>query len=168
VFHTPRFATASGKAKFHAVQVPGLKGASADGVGKQNGGDEVEVGSALRLMTIRSEGQFNTVVYEEEDVYRHQERRDVILMNELDIQRLKLKVDERVTVRSQTGEMRGILVRSAEIRAGNAAMYYPESNVLVSRSRDNESKTPSFKNTIVWVEKARSLYVLGRVLEVVK
>lgn len=165
VFHTPRFATASGKAKFHAVQVPGLKGANGTGDGS---GHEVEVGSALRLMTIRSEGQFNTVVYEEEDVYRHQERRDVILMNELDIQRLKLKVDERVTVRSQTGEMRGILVRSAEIRAGNAAMYYPESNVLVSRSRDNESKTPSFKNTIIWVEKARSLYVLGRVLEEVK
>ncbi len=32
-------------------------------------------------MTVRSEGQFNTVVYEEEDIYRGQERRDVILMN---------------------------------------------------------------------------------------
>jgi len=167
VFHTPRFATSSGKARFHAVQVPGVKSGGAGSLGQERS-DEVEVGSALRLMTIRSEGQFNTVVYEEEDVYRHQERRDVILMNELDIQRLKLKVDERVTVRSQTGEMRGILVRSAEIRAGNAAMYYPESNVLVSRSRDNESKTPSFKNTVIWVEKARSLYVLGRVAEAAK
>ena len=37
--------------------------------------------SQLRLMTVRSEGQFNTVVYEEEDIYRGQERRDVILMN---------------------------------------------------------------------------------------
>ena len=27
-------------------------------------------------MTLRSEGQFNTVVYEEEDRYRGQERRD--------------------------------------------------------------------------------------------
>ena len=32
-------------------------------------------------MTVRSEGQFNTVVYEEEDLYRGQDRRDVILMN---------------------------------------------------------------------------------------
>ncbi len=32
-------------------------------------------------MTVRSEGQFNTVVYEEEDIYRGQDRRDVILMN---------------------------------------------------------------------------------------
>ncbi len=31
----------------------------------------------MRLMTIRSEGQFNTVVYEEEDIYRAQDRRDV-------------------------------------------------------------------------------------------
>ena len=40
----------------------------------------------LRLMTVRSEGQFNTVVYEEEDIYRGQERRDVILMNPADMQ----------------------------------------------------------------------------------
>ena len=44
----------------------------------------------LRLMTVRSEGQFNTVVYEEEDIYRGQERRDVILMNRADIDRLGL------------------------------------------------------------------------------
>ena len=30
----------------------------------------------LRMMTIRSEGQFNTVVYEEQDIYRGQERRE--------------------------------------------------------------------------------------------
>ena len=45
----------------------------------------------LRLMTVRSEGQFNTVVYEEEDIYRGQERRDVILMNPADIERLGLR-----------------------------------------------------------------------------
>ena len=32
-------------------------------------------------MTVRSEGQFNTVVYEEEDLYRGQTRRDVILLH---------------------------------------------------------------------------------------
>ena len=31
----------------------------------------------FRLMTIRSEGQFNTVVYEDEDLYRGNVRRDV-------------------------------------------------------------------------------------------
>ena len=60
-------------------------------------------------MTVRSEGQFNTVVYEEEDIYRGQDRRDVILMNPADIERLGLSRDQRVTVRSAAGEMRGHL-----------------------------------------------------------
>ncbi len=42
-------------------------------------------------MTVRSEGQFNTVVYEDYDLYRHQDRRDVILMHPEDLQRLGLE-----------------------------------------------------------------------------
>ena len=102
-------------------------------------------------MTIRSEGQFNTVVYEEEDIYRHQDRRDVILMNRLDIDRLGLRVDQRVAVRSSAGQLRGILVREFEIRAGNAAMYYPEANVLVLATADPLSRTPAFKSVAVTV-----------------
>ena len=45
-------------------------------------------------MTVRSEGQFNTVVYEDYDLYRGQERRDVILMHPDDIQRLALRDDQ--------------------------------------------------------------------------
>jgi hypothetical protein len=49
--------------------------------------------------------------------------------------------------------MRGILVRPFEsIRAGNAAMYYPECNVLVPRRVDPKSKTPAFKNIAVRIE----------------
>ena len=57
----------------------------------------------LRLMTVRSEGQFNTVVYEDEDIYRGQDRRDVILLHPDDMRRLGLAEDQRVTVRSETG-----------------------------------------------------------------
>ena len=106
---------------------------------------DVDRGRSLKLMTIRSEGQFNTVVYEEEDIYRHQERRDVILMNSDDIDRMGLKVDQPVTVRSVTGELNHILVRAFDIRAGNAAMYYPEANVLVSTDTDPETRTPAYK-----------------------
>jgi hypothetical protein len=35
-------------------------------------------------MPLRSERQFNTVVYENEDIYRGNERRDVVMMNEAD------------------------------------------------------------------------------------
>ena len=42
----------------------------------------------IALMTVRSEGQFNTVVYEDDDIYRGQDRRDVILLHPDDIARL--------------------------------------------------------------------------------
>jgi hypothetical protein len=50
-----QFPTASGKARFHAVPLP-------DPVKRDRG--------QFLLMTVRSEGQFNTVVYEDEDLYR--------------------------------------------------------------------------------------------------
>ncbi len=137
-FHTPKFPTPSGKAMFTTHPIPRLRG----------GGDR------LRLMTVRSEGQFNTVVYEEEDIYRGQERRDVILMNRDDIQRLSLAVDQRVTVRSEVGAVRDVLVRAYEIRAGNALMYFPEANVLVPRTVDARAKTPAFKSVLVQIDPA--------------
>lgn len=135
-FHVPRFSTPSGKAAFHAVGLPKL----ADNAGHQ-----------LRLMTVRSEGQFNTVVYEEEDIYRGQTRRDVILMHEDDIARFGLTVDQPVTVRSETGVLKNIKVRAFDIRPGNAVMYYPEANVLIGRSVDPMARTPSFKNVTIQV-----------------
>jgi anaerobic selenocysteine-containing dehydrogenase len=114
-------------------------------------------------MTVRSEGQFNTVVYEEEDIYRGQERRDVILLNPADIERLGLQVDEPVTVRSAAGEMHRIRVRPGEIRAGNALMYYPEANILVPTTVDPESKTPAFKSVLVQLEHQRQVNRSGRV-----
>ncbi len=145
VFHEPRFATPTGKARLHAVAIP-----SRDHL------DSV----SLRLMTVRSEGQFNTVVYEESDTYRGQERRDVILMHRDDIERMGLREDQRVTVRSAAGEMRDILVREMDIRAGNAAMYYPEANVLVPRVADAASRTPAFKHIVVRIERQSGLPVL--------
>jgi anaerobic selenocysteine-containing dehydrogenase len=132
---TAKFPTASGRARFKGVAIPRHAGA-------------VE---QLRLMTVRSEGQFNTVVYEEEDIYRGQDRRNVILMNSHDIARLGLHVDQEVTVRSAVGVMHGIRVRAFDIRAGNALMYYPEANVLVPTTTDPESRTPAFKNVLVEV-----------------
>lgn len=136
ILHSPRFPTADGRAVLHLHELPELLG------GKNE----------LRLMTIRSEGQFNTVVYEEEDLYRGQDRRDVILMNPSDLSRLRIKPDSAVTVSSSAGIMKGIIARAYDdIREGNCAMYYPESNVLVPRGVDPSSRTPSFKNIVVSV-----------------
>jgi anaerobic selenocysteine-containing dehydrogenase len=130
----PVFPTASGRARFHTVPLP--DGASI-------------AAHQLRLMTVRSEGQFNTVVYEEEDLYRGQERRDVVLMNPADMARLGLRRDQPVTVRSRAGEMRHQLARPFNVRAGSAVMYYPEANVLVPRDVDPRSRTPAFKHVVV-------------------
>ncbi|MFK7736932.1 MAG: FdhF/YdeP family oxidoreductase [Pirellulaceae bacterium] len=129
-YHEPTFGTADGRAIMHTYDLPELIG------DKQQ----------LRLMTVRSEGQFNTVVYEEEDLYRGQERRDLILMHPDDIKRLGLQPDQPVMIRSSVGEISGYLARGYDsIRAGNVLMYYPEANVLVPRVLDPQSRTPAFK-----------------------
>ena len=136
IFHEPKFATASGKAQLFAHDLSELAGANLD--------------DHLRLMTVRSEGQFNTVVYEDYDLYRGIDRRDVVLVHPDDIARFGLTPNQRVTVRSAAGQMVGIMiVPFLEIRQGNALMYYPEANVLVPRAVDPQSKTPAFKNILI-------------------
>lgn len=128
--HSPSFSTGSGKARAHVTAVPDF--ALGDG--------------EFRLMTLRSEGQFNTVVYEDEDIYRGNERRDVVMMNEADAQSLGLRRDAHVVVENQTGRLEA-LVRFAPLPRGNLAMYYPEANVLIPRRIDPASGTPAFKST---------------------
>ncbi len=136
-FHEPGFPTANGKARLFPLELPPL----AAGLGQ------------LRMMTVRSEGQFNTVVYEEYDLYRGQDRRDVILMHPDDLARLGLRHDQPVLVRSEVGQLAGIVARAfPSIKPGNALMYCPEANVLVPRHVDPASRTPAFKNVLVSVE----------------
>jgi molybdopterin-dependent oxidoreductase alpha subunit len=136
VFHDGAFPTATGRATFHSVEIPDMNRA-ADG---------------FMLMTIRSEGQFNSVVYDEEDLYRGTTRRDVIMMAAEDVARLGLREGDAVTVRSATGSL-DVVIAEVDIRPGNTAMYYPEANVLVDRVIDPESLTPAFKSVAVSVER---------------
>jgi len=135
-----QFPTESGRAKFHSPPLPAR---------------EISEGQ-YRLMTVRSEGQFNSVVYDEEDLYRGQERRDVILMNGDDMRRQGLNTDDHVRICSECGELRMYLVREYDIRSGNVMMYYPEANVLVPHTTDPLSKTPGFKSAIVSVTAERT------------
>jgi anaerobic selenocysteine-containing dehydrogenase len=135
VFHDGLFPTISGKARFHAVQPPTTKRPS-DG---------------FLMMTIRSEGQFNSVVYEEEDLYRGTTRRDVVMMASEDVARLGLREGDPVVVRTNTGSLE-VVIAEVDIRPGNVAMYYPEANVLVDRITDPESLTPAFKSVAVTIQ----------------
>ncbi|MBS2005398.1 MAG: FdhF/YdeP family oxidoreductase [Cyanobacteria bacterium SZAS TMP-1] len=136
VFHQPTFNTPSGKAIMQVTPIPEF--------------DE----QALRLITLRSEGQFNSVVYEEYDLYRGIPHRHCILVSKEDLERLAIKDGQRVKVRGQAGEMTNIEVIKGDIKAGTVAMFYPEANVLIQGNLDKRSKTPSFKSAPVWIEKA--------------
>jgi anaerobic selenocysteine-containing dehydrogenase len=86
-------------------------------------------------------------VYEEEDLYRNQTRRDIVLIHPDDIRRFGLTAGGRCRIASATGEMRGQIVSAfPEIRPGCVAMYYPESNVLVPKAADPLSRTPAYKS----------------------
>lgn len=134
-FHEPKFNTEDEKAHFTVIPIP--MGAP--------GPDE------FRLMTLRSEGQFNTVVYEEEDLYRGNRRRDVVMMSARDAAGLRLSEGDRVRVRTEAGVM-SATVTFADIRPRNIAMYYPEANELVPRKLDSRSKTPAFKSVAATIE----------------
>ena len=134
----PRFPTADGRARLFVHDLP-------------------EPPAGLQLMTIRSEGQFNTVVYEEEDLYRNQSRRDVVLVHPDDARRLGLLDGGRCRIASAAGEMRQQVVSVFDqIRPGCVAMYYPESNVLVPKAADPLSRTPAYKSVAVSLEPERA------------
>ena len=131
-FHEPFFKTENRRAIVHAIVPESPLEAEND---------------QIRIMTIRSEGQFNTVVYEDEDFYRGQNRRDIILMNAEDMARMGLVEDSQVEVSTEAGSMK-VLARSFDVPPGNAAMYYPEANIIVPRSVDPQSRTPAFKGLL--------------------
>jgi molybdopterin-dependent oxidoreductase alpha subunit len=142
-FHEPRFATSDGRARFHPTPLP------------RNDGESGE----FRLTTVRSEGQFNTVVYEEEDLYRGTRRRDVVMMAAADARRLGLAEGEPVTVATAAGRLE-VAVALVDIRPGNLAMYYPEANALVPRRLDPLSRTPAFKSVPARLEKNRDRHAI--------
>ena len=63
-----------------------------------------------------------------------------------------------MTVHSEIGSMSGILERPfPQIKAGNALMYYPEANQLLSRRTDKLSRTPAFKGGVVTLDKSQDI-----------
>jgi len=92
------------------------------------------------------------VVYEEKDLYRNQDRRDVVLMNKDDMSQMGFSENDSVSVKSKTGVMNNIFVRPFDIKKGAVLMYYPEVNLLISQSVDPLSRTPGFKSTIVIIQ----------------
>ena len=109
-------------------------------------------GEVLRLMTLRSNDQFNTTVYGYDDRFRGiRGTRMVILMNAADIARMGLADGEHVTVSTvaEDGvrrEVPGLRVTAYDVPEGCCGAYYPEVNVLIPLwHHAKESKVPAAK-----------------------
>ena len=137
LMHAPVFHTPSGRATFRPTPLP----AAPDG-------------RAFRLATVRSEGQFNSIVYEEKDTYRGTTSRWTVLMNEADMAELGLGAGDRATLRSDHGVMEGLLVHPFDVPRGCVMAYYPEANALTGTATDPRSGTPAFKSVPVDVARA--------------
>lgn len=105
------------------------------------------------LASIRSEGQFNSIIYEEADSYRGANSRWSVLMNQQDMNELSVSASDKVTLTSPYGIMRGLQPIAFAIPRGNLLAYYPESNCLIGLTQDERSKTPAFKSVAVALEK---------------
>jgi molybdopterin-dependent oxidoreductase alpha subunit len=110
-------------------------------------GDDV-----LRLMTLRSDDQFNTTIYTLDDRFRGVHgTRMVLLMNAADMARLGLA--EGAIVRAQTAvddghqrQVRGLRVTPYDIPPGCVGGYFPECNPLVPLAHHAEgSQVPASK-----------------------
>jgi molybdopterin-dependent oxidoreductase alpha subunit len=133
VMHTPEFGTADGKAHLVITPMPKLER------------------EKLTLATMRSEGQFNTIIYEDKDSYRGNAGRYAVLLNREDMARFGVKEGQQVTLASDVGRMPAVATEF-DLPSGSAMAYYPEANVLVGTAVDPRSKTPAFKSVPVWIE----------------
>ncbi len=110
-----------------------------------------------QLMSVRSEGQFNSIIFHEKDVYREQHERWIVMMNVDDMEKEGLSENDLVDIQSSTGCMQSVKVRKFDVRAGNMMVYYPEANILVPRDVDHNSRTPGFKSVPVSISKCNAL-----------
>ena len=109
-----------------------------------------------RLLTMRSNDQFNTTIYGLSDRLRGIEgTRDVLLMNPADIHRAGLVDGQMVSLVADADdgihrEVGPLKVTSFRLPDGCLGAYYPEMNPLIALSHhDEQSKTPASKSVPV-------------------
>ncbi len=135
--------TESGKAEFLAPT--GLNASGFD-----------DVHGRYRLMTLRSNDQFNTTIYGYHDRFRGVKgTRDILFMNEEDIAAAGLAAGQIVALESdaddgKTRRREGLIVMPYSIPRGCLGAYYPECNVLMPVDHHaEESHVPAAKSVPV-------------------
>jgi anaerobic selenocysteine-containing dehydrogenase len=123
----------------------------------ENLGDRYTV---FRMMTLRSNDQFNTTIYGYNDRFRDiNGTRMVVLMNRNDMIRLEVAEGQNVTLETQWNDgyerkMSGFRATGYDIPPGCCATYYPEANALLPMSHlAHGSFTPAAKSIPVVVSR---------------
>lgn len=118
--------------------------------------DDGDDPTIMRLITLRSNDQFNTTVYGYADRLRGiHDSRMVVMMNRADRERLGIPKDGQVRMTTAvddgiTRSMDGFQAIDYDIPAGTLAAYYPECNALIPLWQfSEESKTPAAKSVPV-------------------
>jgi molybdopterin-dependent oxidoreductase alpha subunit len=113
----------------------------------------------VQLMTLRSNGQFNTTVYSYDDRFRGvYGSRHVVLMHQNDIDRFNLKEGDMVALTTAVDDgvkrsVTGLQVVAYDIPEGCIAGYYPECNPLIPLWHHAEkAKVPAAKSIPVRVK----------------
>lgn len=124
-----------------------------------NAGPQDEADDTLRLVTLRSNDQFNTTVYGMNDRLRGLSgERTIALMAPQEIARLGLAEGQRITLVTAADPatrraVGGLKVVPYDLPAGTVAGYFPELNALVPLSlREKLSDTPASKGVPVRIE----------------
>lgn len=120
--------------------------------------EESDSPGVLRLVTVRSDDQFNTTVYSDEDRLRRVQGRDVLLMNGDDMAAAGLDAGARVDVTSVFGDsvtrqVRSLRVVRYALPRGCVVGYFPELNALIPLEHHaRESEVPAAKSIPVRVQ----------------
>ena len=144
-----RWDTESGCAEF---AVPAALSAAFEG----DGGSDV-----LRLITLRSNDQFNTTIYGYDDRLRGiQGTRRILMLNIDDMRRLGIEDGDLIDLHAAASDriarcVRGLRVVSYALPRGCCAGYFPECNpVIALEQHADQSKVPAAKSVPVRVSPA--------------
>ena len=143
--------TESGKAEFN---VPDALNAT--------GFDEAD--GVFRLMTLRSNDQFNTTIYGYHDRFRGVKgTRDIVFMNAVDMARLGVADGGSVRLVGDASDgvdrrVGGLRVVEYDIPQGSVGAYYPECNRLITMAHHaRKSHVPAAKSVPVRIEVERAM-----------
>ncbi|KQS51810.1 MULTISPECIES: FdhF/YdeP family oxidoreductase [unclassified Sphingomonas] len=141
--------TKSGKAEINVPQALNVTGFE-------------EAEGRFRLMTLRSNDQFNTTVYGYHDRFRGVKgTRDIVFMNRSDMIRMGITDGDDVDLVGDAGDnsdrrLNKLRVVEYAIPEGCLGAYYPESNLLIPVAHHaRESHVPAAKSVPVRIEKTR-------------